>query len=242
MKKLLLLLLFVTSPAFARPITITPNHVYDITRTGHQLWAINTLLTIPTEAFNSYFCKGIGARADDIFSFNPSQTNTSLAKFRSLSSSNQLFSKSAFSFITNSASTYEVQIEGNAFNHQLDTYGSIVCEETTLYGSFNTIAAANPINFLELTNIDGLDNDPILVRIHLTSFTGVSFHSFEVSISPRERRDIAIHDMPGAADTFGSIFITHDGKPDTLRANISKYLIENGILRITATEKIQKNK
>lgn len=240
MKKLILLLFFITSPAYARPLTITPGHLYDINRTDHQLWAKNTLLSLPTEALNSYFCKGIGARVDDIFSFNPSETNVSSKKFRPLSMSNQLFSKSAFSFTAIANGEYEVQIEGNAFNHQLDTYGTIICEETTLYGSFNTITAANPINFLELTNVDALDNDPITVRVSLTSFTGVQIHSFEVSLSPRERRDIAIHDMPGAADSFGSLFITHDGKPDTLRATISKYLIENGILRITATEKIQK--
>lgn len=241
MKKLLALLIsLITIPAYARPITVIQNHVYDIIRTEHQLWVSNTLFTVPVEAFNSYFCKGIGARADDIFSFNPSMVNVSVRKFRPLSNSNQLFSRSAFSFITNSASEYVVQIEANAFNHQLDTYGSIVCEETTLYGSFNTVNAANPINFLELTNVDALDNDPIFVRVHLSSFTGVIIQSFELSISPRERRDIAIHDLPGAADTFGSIFITHDGKPDTLRANLSKYLIENGTLRITATEKIQR--
>ena len=96
----------------------------------------------------------------------------------------------------------------------------IECFDTTLYGNFNTVTVANPFNFLELSNDSGIE---IHTRIVVTKNDGTELSKTNVTIGARQQRDIAIHDLAGAANTFGRITVAHDGALNGLRASITKY-------------------
>lgn len=96
----------------------------------------------------------------------------------------------------------------------------IECFDTTLFGNFNTVTAANPFNFLEITN-DTRESADATVILYANSGTELS--RFNIRLSAHQQRDIAIHDIAGAANTFGSISISHNSVPNAIRANLTKY-------------------
>ncbi len=105
-----------------------------------------------------------------------------------------------------------------------------VCEETTLYGDFNT--NANPYNFLEITNTT---NSTITGKIYATSSSGTAVIDGSAFSIPANRRvDTSIHDAAGV-NVYGSIKIVHDGPLGALRANVSYYSGPVSALELKAT-------
>ena len=113
--------------------------------------------------------------------------------------------------------------------------GSIIpeCFETTLYGNFNTVTAANPFNFLELSNDSAIS---ITTRILVTKNDGTLLSRTNITVSAGQQIDIPIHDIAGAANTFGRVTVAHDGALHGLRAKITKY---TSSLLITASDKFE---
>lgn len=239
------LILMSASTAVAQnDVELTTSHSYTIPENQHRTWVQNSKAYLTVFDKNSYYCRGIGASINKTFNFrveSPEQKTISL-KYRSLlpDSYGSLADKNAFSVIPASGlNSLEVTILQNGYSAG-DTVGTIECQETTLFGSFNTIAAANPVNFLEITNLDSQGRQPTTVLVYINNYTGTEISSFQInSLAPSERRDIGIHDIAGAADTFGTIILTHDGIPGSIRANLSKYIFEGAQLRITATEPLK---
>lgn len=97
----------------------------------------------------------------------------------------------------------------------------IRCDETTLYGGYNTAAAQ--LNFLEITNTS---NSEIAVRVFATNEaadgTEVLDERFRVGISRRVDLDIHSSVPPGS---FGPVRILHDGPPGAITAALSQYAI-----------------
>ncbi len=241
-----LLSLFSVTSVFGESIVVATGHSYAKPRTNHILWERNTEIYLPVKQSNSYYCRGIGANYTNIFDFSVPSQNLTLFNFRSLNPLSSLYDKSAFAFVPAATlTTLAVTVNVNRYNSANDTYGSIECEETTMYGSFNTVVAANPVNFLEVINLDSPSNSqfindvPIALVVHIKNYTGAAINTFQFSLAPGERRDVGIHDIAGASDTFGTIIINHNGAPGSLRANLSKYTIEGNQLRITATEAVK---
>jgi hypothetical protein len=105
----------------------------------------------------------------------------------------------------------------------------ITCDETTLYGSYNT--AAGEFNFLEITNrANGVVN--VTVRGYSEPTGGDKVIEVSLPIEPvggggitgAKRVDLDIHSRvtPGA---FGALVITHDGPPGSIAAALSQYKI-----------------
>jgi len=94
------------------------------------------------------------------------------------------------------------------------------CEDTTLYGAFNT--NANPFNFLELENVT---TGPVEVTVTLINFDD-SFESptgqFTASLGATSRTDISIHDIIGPL-RFGSLILSHNGPSGSVRGRVSQY-------------------
>ena len=109
----------------------------------------------------------------------------------------------------------------------------IECFDTTLFGNFNTIIAANPYNFLELSN-DSIGE--VSAKIVITKNDGTLLTRTTVSIPSKQQRDISIHDIAGASDTFGRITIAHTGAVHSLRAKLTKY---TSSFVITASDKLE---
>ena len=99
------------------------------------------------------------------------------------------------------------------------------CDETTLFGGFNT--SASGFNFLEVTNTlrDQLANvdSTIRFRIRVTSaITGFVLLDLPFDVAAEQRRDVDIGGAVGA-NQFGAIVLTHDGPPGSIRAVLSQY-------------------
>ena len=110
---------------------------------------------------------------------------------------------------------------------------AIECFETTLFGNFNTVAAANPFNFLELSNDSYKD---LNARIVLVKNDGTFLSRINISIPAGQQKDIAIHDIAGAANTFGRITVAHNSGLHALRAKNTKY---TSSFLITASDKFE---
>lgn len=109
----------------------------------------------------------------------------------------------------------------------------IECFNTTLYGNFNTVSAANPFNFLELSNDS---NVGINTRVVVTKNDGTILSTLNIFVGEGQQRDISIHDIAGAANTFGRITVAHDGALHGIRAKLTKY---TSSFVITASDKLE---
>lgn len=115
--------------------------------------------------------------------------------------------------------------------------GEVLCEETTLRGNFNTVAA--DFSFLELTmkgrsGITGLNKVSVSgVIILKTTFSSQSISiPFTIQANNGEsvvRRDFSIHDAIGSIDDFGSVEIIHNGARTQLTARVTQYKSVDGI-------------
>ena len=109
----------------------------------------------------------------------------------------------------------------------------IECFNTTLFGNFNTVTVANPFNFLEISNDS---NVTVNVRVVVTKNDGTLLSKTNLSIDKDQQKDIAIHDIAGAANTFGRVTVAHDGPLHGVRAKITKY---TSSFLITASDKFE---
>ena len=123
----------------------------------------------------------------------------------------------AISFISTGNAEYQIT---NSFITGGTNNAAIECYDTTLFGNFNTVTVANPFNFLEVTN----DTDTSAsVLVVVTNNAGTEISRFNVTLTARQQRDISIHDISGASNTFGSILLSHNSIPNGIRASVTKY-------------------
>ena len=101
------------------------------------------------------------------------------------------------------------------------------CEETTLFGNYNT--SVSEFNFLELTVRTGAGVTTVAGTIRLQSATtgATVLRQFSISTggvsTDTVRQDIAIHDAIGGIADFGDIRIFHNGAPGQVSARVSQY-------------------
>lgn len=104
-----------------------------------------------------------------------------------------------------------------------DTVGIVRadCEQTALFGGYNTSAAS--LNYLELTNATATD---IAVRIVASNEFSPNTIAIDQSftVSGGRRMDLPLHDMVPAG-AFGSLIASHDGTIGSLTASVSQYRI-----------------
>ena len=104
---------------------------------------------------------------------------------------------------------------------------SVLCEETTLFGNFNT--SVSDFNFLELTAVfqseasAPLNGTVIFRTANSGTETSVDFTISPSATFPIVRKDISIHDAIGGRIDFGQAIVRHDGAPGQLRARVSQY-------------------
>lgn len=145
----------------------------------------------------------------------------------SLTASTLGYTGSRLCFTATKTGTARITISDIFVNSQPVT---TICEETTLYGDFNT--NANPFNFLEITNIS---NSTITGKIYATSYDGTTvINGTSFTIPSNRRVDTSIHDAAGP-NVFGSIKIVHDGPLGSLKAKTSYYSGPVSALELKAT-------
>ncbi|MCC6220613.1 MAG: hypothetical protein IT291_05145 [Deltaproteobacteria bacterium] len=94
----------------------------------------------------------------------------------------------------------------------------IECQETTLYGGYNT--NVSDFNFLELLNTT---NDTVTALVTAINFDGtVVIDQQSVSIAANRRADVDIHTAAGA-NKFGLIMVSHNGPFGALQGRVSMY-------------------
>lgn len=189
----------------------------------------------------SIYCRGIPATGLDQIVF----TTSSFSLLPSGSSGPTIYGRgdsdgnaaagAAIAFTADATGSYTLAISSSSSGTGTASAakGTISCHNTTLYGNFNTITAANPVNYLELKNIS---TSSVIATVILKTTTGTQISRFNVTLAAGERRDLAIHDVSGASNTFGSIQVPHNGALGAIVGNVSKYLISGSSVVITATE------
>lgn len=103
---------------------------------------------------------------------------------------------------------------------------TIRCDETTLFGGFNTSVA--DFNFIEITNTltkTDSDNDIILHIAGKSVVGGNQVISRSITLVPNQRVDVDIHSV--APSNFGPIVITHNGPKGSIRAVNAQYRLVN---------------
>lgn len=96
----------------------------------------------------------------------------------------------------------------------------IKCDNTTLYGGFNTVAGE--FNFLEITNIAGGASE---VRVVATDSTDLDKTLYDVRIPlTSARTDVDLHSHVGAGK-FGALKLLHNGPAGSVQAAVSEYKI-----------------
>ncbi len=204
-------------------------------------WDSPDSISIPGVVDNSFYCRSSGLSGIDLVDFSPTITPISgtapTVVFRGNVDGlgNQ---EGAFAFIANVTGAHTGSIAASSFGtgSGSSALSILECFNTTLFGSFNTVTAANPVNFLELTNISTASID---ARIVLKGFSGTELARTTQTIAAGQRVDIAVHSLDGASNTFGSITVAHDGPLGGLTGNVSKYKFDGTTLDITATEPLR---
>lgn len=103
---------------------------------------------------------------------------------------------------------------------------NVECDETTLYGGFNT--SVTDFNFLELTNT--LTGHAVInaVTVEITVTNAITKQAIinkqSMQIAPGDRADIDLH-TPAGHSVFGTVVVSHDGPPGSLKGVVSQYVI-----------------
>lgn len=118
--------------------------------------------------------------------------------------------------------TFPFLVDVNAMGAWTSGTGSfsmwINCNDTTLFGGFNTFASN--FNFLELTNIS---NTTITGKIKAVDFNGnVVIADQPFSIGAGLRRDFDLHTTIGP-QKYGTVIVTHDASAGSLLGYVSQY-------------------
>ncbi|HQH28520.1 MAG TPA: hypothetical protein PLP17_14075 [Oligoflexia bacterium] len=95
------------------------------------------------------------------------------------------------------------------------------CEETTLFGGFNTQAVSD--NFLEITNTLHRDKE-IEGVVSVTDEIGHRRAVKGLSVAAGRRMDVNIHDLVGASG-HGPVKLRHNGPPGSVRAVLTHYAV-----------------
>jgi hypothetical protein len=209
-------------------------------RTSMIEWSENDTIGLLALTDNSYYCAGIGGSVLDSFRFKSAIgnfTGTTVFRGDTLGSASAPANQS-LALIANSSNNYILSLDSGMTSEPGGTQpsGYIFCKNSTLAGNFNTVTAANPVNFLELTNSSATSLNALVV---IRSFTGVELDRRTVQVPAQSRRDIGIHEIENAGNTFGSVQVAHDGALGSLAANVSKYKFDGVTLDITATEPLK---
>ncbi len=96
------------------------------------------------------------------------------------------------------------------------------CEDTTLFGAFNT--NANPFNFLEIENVTTGDVEITVTLINFDDSFQAPTGQFNTLLAPSSRSDFSVHDLVGPL-RFGSVVISHNGPSGAIRGRVSQYRI-----------------
>lgn len=96
---------------------------------------------------------------------------------------------------------------------------TVRCEETTLFGGFNT--SITDFNFLEIRNTSNSTiNGSVTVTDAISDTTIINGQTF--SVAAGDRVDINLHE-PAGPGKFGPVVVTHDGPYGSLQAQVSQY-------------------
>ena len=236
---LLTLLLAFPSLSFATSVVVPGS-------SGQTAETTNThssadVIVIPAGADRSVYCRAItitGAQTLDFastFSSSPGSSDPDVVFRGSMDGGSN--NEQTFAFIANTTGTHSINIDSHT-GASVDA--QISCFETSLYGGFNTVNAANPVNFLEITN---LTTESIKWQAVFYSTTGVELYRTDATLNSLSRTDVGLQDVGVLQNTFGSIILAHDGPVGALKANISRYTFDGSTLDITAvtslTERVQ---
>lgn len=234
-KKILLagLVILSTESVFATGFVLPG---YERTSTSNfTTWATSDTLALIAVQDNSYYCRAIPPTGAESVQFastmtsHPGTTAPTVTQLGGADGGNSSTPGIAFSFTANTTGTHIISVSAVAGNAR----AIFTCHNTTLFGSFNTVNAANPVNFLEITNISTVTSN---VTVIIKNFSGVEIARFVETVSPGQRRDVGLHDKVGVANTFGSVQLVYDSPAGSITADISKYNYDaNSNLNITAT-------
>lgn len=233
-----LIILLNSQNAFALPIAFIPQGSKAGTSSGIVSFASGDNFVVNSQIDHSTYCKHRSPTefGDVNFSMTISSTSGGWSAFDGrlvgnigAGADSSLNDNDAIAFTAPGSDTMVVTLSTVSPN---PSNLIIECFNTTLFGNFNTVAAANPFNFLEITNDT---NSTATALVVLRNNAGTELARFPVSLNPYQQRDISIHDIAGASNTFGSILVSHNTIPNGIRASVSKYRLSAGAFIITAT-------
>jgi hypothetical protein len=122
--------------------------------------------------------------------------------------------------------TMEILVGGSGTSTITDGNLTVSCKETTLLGGFNT--SVTDFNFIELTNSlqSNEDDDGVITGtlIAQNAITDTEIINTSFSVNPKDRVDFDVHSAAGTG-AFGTVFVCHDGPPNSLKAVTSQYRI-----------------
>lgn len=134
--------------------------------------------------------------------------------------SNFEHARACFIASVGSLSTATVHFGGQNGTDTADNV-SVRCDETSLYGGYNT--SAGEINYLEISNTTEAS---VKIRVIATNefASGATALDQSFTLLANRRFDLAIHDaVPAGA--FGSVRVLHDGPSGAISAAVSEYKI-----------------
>lgn len=114
---------------------------------------------------------------------------------------------------------------GSNFDNSGSGDAYVRCDETTLFGGFNTIAT--DFNFVEITNTlkgDWQRNSMFVVLIAKGKISGKEIQR-PFYIRPDERIDLDLHSLFGK--DFGTVSVFHNGPKGSLRVTTTQYKIRS---------------
>jgi len=178
-----------------------------------------TVLADDTEPFiNSFTRTPVGHEAGSI-SFTPRGNVEPFIVGHSVS---RVVSNARACFIMEAPGVWTATVHFGGENGT-DTAGNVTvhCDETSLYGGYNT--SAGEINYLEITNITSAT---LAVHVIATNeFTnGSTVINQSFMLGANRRFDLAIHDLVPAG-AFGAVRVLHDGPVGAVSAAVSQYKI-----------------
>ena len=230
--KILLITLLLALPTIASATSVVvPGSSGQTSETTND-YSSSDVIVIPGGADRSFHCRAVtvtGAQTldfDSSFSSSPGMTAPDVVFRGGMDGGTN--NEQTFSFIAVATGTHSINVDSHTGS---SVPAQISCFETSLYGGFNTVNAANPVNFLEITN---LTTESIKWQAVFYSTAGVELHRTDATIGSLSRTDFGLQDVGALQNTFGSIVLAHDGPVGAIKANISRYTFDGANLDITA--------
>ena len=98
------------------------------------------------------------------------------------------------------------------------------CQDTTLYGGFNTVVT--DFNFIEVTNTSIATDVSSVISVNVRAtgtLAAAQVLNQTFTLAPGARKDVDVHSVAGS--DFGPVTITHNGAPGSIRAVNVQYRI-----------------